>query len=144
MFWCRGGLVVEVRSFDGIGLFLDSLEDEVTRLKALLGDYMRRVEEVKARAEKLMKVQGLLARIARRRLPEGEKIDLKGVEALINPSPKQELDILLEAMESIQERINALENVRKAVSVFKEAQGIELPVDVVYRDGVPRTIILKM
>lgn len=137
-------MVVEVRSFDNLEAFLESIGDEVTRLKALLGDYMRRVESVKARTDKHMKIQGVISKVAKRRLPEGEVIDLKGLEALINPSPKQELDILLEAMQSVQDLINQLENARKAVSVFQEAQGLDIPVEVVYRDGVPKTIIVRM
>ena len=105
---------------------------------------MRRIESVKARTDRHIKIQGLLSRIVKRKFPEGEIVDLKGVEALINPSPKQELDILLEAMQSVQDHINQLENVRKAVSIFQEAQGLDIPVEVVYRDGVPKTIIVRI
>jgi len=137
-------LVVEVRSFDSLQAFLESIDSEVTRLKALLGDYMRRIESVKARTDRHIKIQSLLSKIVKRKFPEGEIIDLKGLEALINPSPKQELDLLLEAMQSVQDHINQLENVRKAVSVFQEAQGLDIPVEVVYRDGLPKTIIVRI
>ncbi|MEM4461539.1 MAG: hypothetical protein QW695_01535 [Candidatus Bathyarchaeia archaeon] len=137
-------MVVEVRGFERFQDFIESIDSEVTRLKALLGDYMRRVESVKARAEKHLKVQGAISKIAKKKLPEGEVIDLKGVEALINPSPKQELDILLEAMQSVQDRINQLENIKKSVSVFQEAQSLDIPIEVVYRDGIPKTIIVRM
>ncbi|MEM2739572.1 MAG: hypothetical protein QXQ29_02070 [Candidatus Bathyarchaeia archaeon] len=137
-------MVVEVRSFENISGFLSSVEDEATRLKALLGDYMRRVELIKAKTEKHMKIQSIVSKVAKVKFPEGEVLDLKGVEVLINPSPKQELDVLLEAMQSVQSRINVLDSARKAVSVFQEAQSLDIPVEVVYRDGVPKTIILRM
>ena len=140
------GLGVELRSYSSIEEFVKSLDNELGKMKALLGDYLRRMEMVKGKAESLIRLGELLGRMSGKGALglESQEIDLGGLKVTVNPTPKQELDVLVEVVRDLQDRISGLEKLRKSLSIFEELGGVSLDVEVLYRDGVPERVFIKM
>ena len=137
-------MVVELRTFSSIEEFIKSIDNDISRLKALLGDYLRRMENVKIKAESLLKFEELLGKMAEGAPASGKEIDLGNVKIVVNPSPKQVLDTLVEVVRSIQDRITALEKARKSLAIFEQVKEIVADIEVIYKDGVPVTVIVRM
>lgn len=137
---------MELRSYDSLEEFVKSVDNELGKLKALLGDYLRRMEMVKGKAESLIRLGELLGKMAGRETLglESQEIELGGLKVSINPTPKQELDVLVEVVKDLQDRISSLERIRKSLNVFEELGGVSLGVEVLYRDGVPVRMFLKL
>ena len=137
-------MVVELRTFSSIEEFIKSIDNDISRLKALLGDYLRRMENVKIKAESLLKFEELLWKVAEGAPAGGKEVDLGSVKLVVNPSPKQILDTLVEVVRSIQDRITALEKARKSLAIFEQVKEVVADIEVVYKDGVPVTVIVRM
>jgi hypothetical protein len=136
---------VDIKRYTSVMDFLKDLDAEITRLKGELGDLLRRLENAKAKAEVMVKLENLLAFAAGGGAKlGGTEIQLGQAKALINPTPKQEFDILVDVVRNLQSKIIALEKARKDMDPLSRIGDIELTLEVIYENGVPSKILIYM
>ncbi len=143
--------VVDMISFNSISEFNNHLDGEINKLKSQLGEYLRRLEAVKAKAETLVRFESLLAELAKAAKSEGKGLGLEEREftlgttkIVVNPSPKQELEALVAIVRSLQERIMLLEKIKKNLEQLAKIQDIEIKLDVLFENTIPVKIFIKM
>jgi hypothetical protein len=143
--------VVDMISFNSISEFNNYLDGEINKLKSQLGEYLRRLEAVKAKAETLVRFESLLAELAKAAKSEGKGLGLEEREftlgttkIVVNPSPKQELEALVAIVRSLQERIMLLEKIKKNLEQLAKIQDIEIKLDVLFENTIPVKIFIKM
>ncbi len=143
--------VVDIISFNSISEFNNYLDGEINKLKSQLGEYLRRLEAVKAKAETLVRFESLLAELAKAAKSEGKGLGLEEREftlgttkIVVNPSPKQELEALVAIVRSLQERIMLLEKIKKNLEQLAKIQDIEIKLDVLFENTIPVKIFIKM
>ncbi len=131
--------------FDSIRDMLDYLSNEISRMKTLLGDLLRIVEEDKAKADIMNQIESLLAEVAGRptRAPEAQ-LELGGIKIYINPSPKAELDLLLDVLRSVQQRVVQLERAKKSLEPLSKIEGAGIKVTLIMESGVPKHVLIKI
>ena len=143
--------VVDMVSFNSISEFNNYLDGEINKLKSQLGEYLRRLEAVKAKAETLVRFESLLAELAKAAKSEGKGLGLEEREftlgttkIVVNPSPKQELEALVAIVRSLQERIMLLEKIKKNLEQLAKIQDIEIKLDVLFENTIPVKIFIRM
>ncbi|RLG80142.1 MAG: hypothetical protein DRO09_03485 [Thermoprotei archaeon] len=137
-------MVIALREFSSLKEFIKSIDDEINELRKGLGELLRKLEEVRIRAEQERKIRELLSKLGRE-LPSAlpNVIDFKNTRLILNPTPEQEVSSLEQAVESINNRVTYLQAIRKDLEVLG-ASDIEVKVVVIYVEGLPRIILLKM
>jgi len=131
--------------FDSVRDMLEYLSNEISKTKTLLGDLLRRVEEDKAKADIMNQIESLLAEVAGRpaRPPEAQ-LELGGIKIYINPSPKAELDLLLDVLRSVQQRVVQLERAKKSLEPLSKIEGAGIKVTLILENGVPKHVLIKI
>ncbi|MEB3844475.1 MAG: hypothetical protein LRS48_02185 [Desulfurococcales archaeon] len=134
--------LIDIRRYNSVSDFIKDIDAEITRLKGELGELLRRLENAKAKAEVLVKLESLLAGTGGKL--GGTELNLGQAKAIINPTPKQEFDILVDVVRSLQNRIIALERARKDLDPLVRIGDLDLTLEVIYENGVPSRILVRM
>jgi len=138
------GKLIDIVKYNSVSEFFKHLDSKIVELRSQLGELLRRLENAKAKAEVLVKLESLLAETAAGSKLGGTEINLGQAKAIINPTPKQEFEILVDVVRSIQNRIVALERIRKDVEPLSRLGEVDLTLEVVYENGLPTKILIRM
>ncbi len=133
-----------VREYSSVSEFIKSIDDELNELRKVLGELLRRLEELRVKAEQEKKLKELLAKLGGGSPPaQSNVIELKNVRLMLNPSPEQEVSALEQAIESINNKVVQLQAIRKDLEVLS-GSSLEIRVQAIYFDGLPKIVILRM
>lgn len=138
---------LELRIFNTPEELKKSLDDEIGRVRTLLGDYLRRLEENRIKIERLKKAQEAIVKFAGEKqipLPEGREIDLSGLKVLLNPSLRQEMDALEDVVKSLQDKLNIMQKIRKALDPLTSLEEGIATIVTVMSDDIPIKIMIHL
>ncbi|ADM28475.1 conserved hypothetical protein [Ignisphaera aggregans DSM 17230] len=131
-----------VREFNSVAELMKYLDDEIAEHRRRLGEMLKKLEELRVKAEQEKKLKSLLSKLG---LPESStqnEIVLRSSRIVVNPTPAQELSALEASIESLNNRITQLMAIRKELEILGNVD-VEARVVVVYVDGLPRIVLLK-
>jgi len=134
---------VVIREFNSVNELLKFLDDEIANYRRVLGEMLKRLEELRVRAEQEKKLKSVLTKLG---LPETQtqnEVALRNIRIVVNPSASQELAALEQAAESLNNRLTQLMAIRKEVEVLSNID-VEVKIALVYVDNIPRIILLRM
>ena len=135
---------VEVKEFGSPKELFAYLDEEIARLRASLGEYLRRLEAVKTKAEMLGRLENIIKQIQGGGGGIGGTVlNLDGVDVAINPTPKQEFDFMVEVIKHLQDRIVYLEKVRKGLEPLLGLGDVNITIEAVMANGVPKSLLIK-
>jgi Mg/Co/Ni transporter MgtE len=144
-------MAIEVRSYNSINDLIGSIDEEVSRSKSQLGEYLRRFDEIRFLAERSRRLRETLLKAVgskeRQALMDGVKIG--EITVVLDVRPEHELTVLEEAVKSYQERILTLQKARESLKGFEmareeadEVKGIVCTV--LENNGIPQRILVKL
>ncbi|MEB3816566.1 MAG: hypothetical protein LRS46_01295 [Desulfurococcales archaeon] len=139
--------VVELVSFDSVTEFNKFLDEEISKLRGQLGEFLRRLEAAKAKAEVMAKIESFLAELARGQGGgelQGRQLQLGPISVIVNPTPKQELDALVATARSLQERIVTLEKIKKSLEPLQKMPSVDVKVEVLMENRIPTRVFLRI
>jgi len=136
--------LVEIRDFDNIKDLIASMEEEIAKLRAVLGDLLRRLEAAKSKAETMIRLEKLITQLGTRGSTGYSEVTLGSVKILVNPTPRQEFDILVSVVRRLQDRLDYLEKLRKDLEPLKNLEEANVPVQVIMVNGIPESIFIKI
>jgi hypothetical protein len=139
--------VIELVPFNSIADFTKFLDEEISRLRSQLGEFLRRLEAAKAKAEIMAKIESFLAELAREQAggeAQGRQLQLGPISVIVNPTPKQELDALVATARSLQERIVTLEKIKKGIEPLQKMPSVEVKIEVLMENRIPTRIYLHI
>ncbi len=133
-----------VREFATFSELLKSIDEELTTLKQQLADYLRKLEDIRTKSEQEKKLKELLKTLTgEEAAPKGKVADLKVVKLYINPDAEQEAAVMGEIIDRINKAVQSLQNIRKALEPLSSVE-VEAKIVVVYKEGIPSIIMLKL
>ncbi|PSN96693.1 hypothetical protein B9Q04_00295 [Candidatus Marsarchaeota G2 archaeon BE_D] len=141
---------MELKTYKSVGDLIKELDDEVNRIKTVLGEYLRRLDESRARVEKIKKAQEAIAKLTggRGQTPvkptTSQTIDLMGLKVIINVSPDEEAEVLEESVRTLQDKLNVLQRVRKALEPLSTLDEGGTAITAVMSDNIPTRLMLKV
>ncbi len=140
-------MVVEVKEYSSAEEIAETLEKEISETKSTLGEYLRRLDDIRALAEKSKKIREVVMKLAGKKAAAESlgEITVGNLSIVIDANPFHELTAIEEVVRSHQERLLVLQKAREALKWLDqlgEAEGLKYLV--VENDGVPERILFKI
>jgi hypothetical protein len=141
-------MVDELKEYESVNEIVKALDDKINLTKTTLGEYLRRLDEIRSLAERSKKVRDLVTKLAGKKAGAANtlgEISLGGLDVVLDANPFHELTAIEEAVRSQQDRLIMLQKARegmKWVDQIEDADGLKFMV--LESDGVPARILLKI
>ena len=141
-------MTVEMREYPSANAIMKAVDSEIGRTKSALGEYLRRLDEIRSLAERSKKVQDTVLKLAGKKTAAAStlgEITVGDLNVVLDANPFHELTAIEEAVKSQQDRLLLLQKARegmKWVDQLEDADGLKFMV--LESDGVPSRILLKI
>jgi len=140
-------VVVELKEYQSAAEIAKTLDNEIAHTKSMLGEYLRRLDEIRALAERSKKIRDVVFKLAGKKTSQNSlgEITVGDLNVVLDANPFHELMAIEEAVRSQQERLLVLQKAREAlkwVDQIEDAEGLKYLV--LESDGVPERILLKV
>jgi len=140
-------MVVEIKEYGSAEEIAETLEKEISETKSTLGEYLRRLDDIRALAEKSKKIHEVVMKLAGKKASNetlGE-INVGTLSIVLDANPFHELTAIEEVVKSHQERLLILQKAREALKWLDQLGDTEgLRYLVVETEGVPGRILFKI
>jgi hypothetical protein len=140
-------MVVELKEYDSAVDIAKGIEGEIARTKSVLGEYLRRLDEIRTLAERSKKVREVVFKLAGKKAAQNTlgEITVGDLNVVLDANPFHELTAIEEVVRSQQDRLLVLQKAREALNWVDQIGDTEgLKYLVVESDGVPGRILLKI
>jgi hypothetical protein len=140
-------MVVELKEYESALDIAKGMEDEISRTKSVLGEYLRRLDEIRTLAERSKKIREVVFKLAGKKAAQNTlgEITVGDLNVVLDANPFHELTAIEQVVRSQQDRLLVLQKAREAlnwVDQIGETEGLKYLV--VETDGVPERILLKI
>jgi len=125
----------------------EKIDNEIAETKSALGDYLRRLDNVRAVAEKSKRLHDVVAKVAGKKqsMEKQEQLEVNGLEIVLDATPLNELTAIESVVRSYQQRLLTLQKAKEALAPldqFGDTEGIRYLV--LEKEGIPEQILLKI
>jgi len=140
-------MVVELKEYESATEISRTLDDEIVRTKSMLGEYLRRLDEIRSLAERSKKIREVVYKLAGKKSAENTlgEITVGDLDVVLDANPFHELTCIEEVVRSQQDRLLVLQKAREAlkwVDQIGDTEGVKYLV--LEKNGVPEKILLKI
>ena len=140
-------MTVEIKEFESVVEIEEILEKDISQTKSTLGEYLRRLDEIRSLAEKSKKIREVVMKLAGKKAAAESlgEISIGNINVVLDASPLAELTAIESVVRSHQERLLTLQKAREALKPLDQLGDTEgMKYLVVETDGIPERILLKM
>ena len=141
-------MVVQLKEYNSAQAIADSLDKDLSDTKSLLGEYLRRLDEIRILAEKSKKVREVIMKLAGKKTSSGEapgEITVGTLNIILDANAFHELTALEAVVRSHQERLSTLQKARDALKSLEQLGDTEgLKFLVLEDEGIPQRILFKI
>ena len=140
-------MVVQIKEYASAGEIAETLDKEISDTKSTLGEYLRRLDDIRALAEKSKKIREVVLKLAGKKAATESlgEISVGSLNIILDANPFHELTAIEEVVRSHQERLLVLQKAREALKWLDQLGDTEgLRYLVVEHDGVPERILFKI
>ena len=140
-------MVVQIKEYASAEEIAETLEKEISETKSTLGEYLRRLDDIRALAEKSKKIREVVMKLAGKKASTESlgEINIGSLNIVLDANPFHELTAIEEVVRSHQERLLLLQKTREALKWLDQLGDTEgLNYLVVENDGVPERILFKI
>jgi hypothetical protein len=140
-------MVVEIKEYVSAEMLAERLDKEIGDTKSTLGEYLRRLDEIRNVAEKSKKIREVVMKLAGKKATNdgvGE-ITVGSLTIILDANPFHELTAIEQVVRSFQERLLVLQKAREALKWLDQLGDTDgLKYLVVENEGVPERILFKL
>ena len=141
-------MVVEIKEYGSAEEIAETLDKEISETKSTLGEYLRRLDEIRSLAEKSKKIREVVMKLAGKTKATAEtlgEISVGTLSIVLDANPFHELTAIESVVRSHQERLLILQKAREAMKWLDQLGDTEgLKYLVVESEGVPERILFKI
>ena len=140
-------MVVELKEYDSAVDIAKGIDNEIARTKSVLGEYLRRLDEIRTLAERSKKIREVVFKLAGKKAAQNTlgEITVGDLSVVLDANPFHELTAIEEVVRSQQDRLLVLQKAREALNWVDQIGDTEgLKYLVVESDGVPERVLLKI
>jgi hypothetical protein len=140
-------VIVEIKEFGSTQEIEEMLDKEISETKSMLGEYLRRLDGVRALAEETKKVRQVVMKLSGKKAASNSLGEIRVGDVTVVPdaNPLDEMTALDSVVRSHQERMLTLQKAReslKPLSEFGDTDGVKFLV--VESNGVPERILFRV
>jgi hypothetical protein len=140
-------MVIEIKEYDSAQELADRLDKEIGDTKSTLGEYLRRLDDIRTLAEKSKKIREVVLKLAGKKASNESlgEITVGGLNIILDANPFHELTAIESVVRSFQERLLLLQKAREALKWLDQLGDTEgLKYLAVENDGIPERILFKI
>ena len=141
-------MVVEIKEYESAEDIAETLDKDISNTKSTLGEYLRRLDEIRSLAEKSKKIREVVMKLAGKSKSATEslgEISVGTLNIVLDANPFHELTAIESVVRSHQERLLVLQKAREALKWLDQLGDTEgLKYLVVESEGVPERILFKI
>ena len=141
-------MVVQIKEYVSAENIAETLDKEIAETKSTLGEYLRRLDEIRNLAEKSKKIREVVMKLAGKAKAGSEglgEINVGSLNIILDANPFHELTAIESVVRSHQERLLVLQKAREALKWLDQLGDTEgLKYLVVESEGVPERILFKI
>jgi hypothetical protein len=140
-------MVTQIQEYNSAQAIADSLDKELSETKSILGEYLRRLDEIRTLAEKSKKVREVVMKLAGKKAPteNPSEITVGTLNIVLDANAFHELTAIEAVVRSYQERLLVLQKVREALKWLDQLGDTEgLKYLVLQDEGIPERILFKI
>ena len=140
-------MVVEIKEYNSAEEMAETLEKEISETKSTLGEYLRRLDDIRALAEKSKKIHEVVMKLAGKKAVSESlgEISIGSLSLILDANPFHELTAIEQVVRSHQERLLVLQKAREALKWLDQLGDTEgLKYLVLQSDGVPERILFRI
>ena len=140
-------MVVELKEYDSAEDIASKIDDSISNTKSMLGEYLRRLDEIRTLAERSKKIRDVVFKLAGKKASKEDlgEISVGGLNIILDANPFHELTAIEEVVRSQQERLLVLQKSREALKWVDQVGDTEgLKYLVLEKDGIPERILFKI
>jgi len=140
-------MVTQIKEYTSAQAIADAMDKQLSETKSVLGEYLRKLDEIRMLAEKSKKVREVVMKLAGKRAPteNTSEITVGTLNIVLDASPSHELIAIESVVRSHQERLLVLQKVREALKWLDQLGDTEgLKYLVVEDEGIPERILFKI
>jgi hypothetical protein len=140
-------MVVQIKEYNSAQSIAEALDKQLSETKSILGEYLRKLDEIRTLAEKSKKVREVVLKLAGKKAPteNQNEITVGTLNIVLDASAFHELTAIESVVRSHQERLLVLQKVREALKWLDQLGDTEgLRYLVVEDEGIPERILFKI
>jgi len=139
-------MVIELRTYDSPTGIIEAVDSEIVRTKSTLGEYLRRLNEIRSLAEKSRKIREVFFKLAGKRETQENfnELTIGNLDIVLDADSWSELTAVEEAVRSQQERLLELQKAREALKWIDQIGNIEgFKYIVLENNGIQKKILIR-
>ncbi|MGD0406095.1 MAG: hypothetical protein ABSB10_05525 [Candidatus Bathyarchaeia archaeon] len=140
-------MVTKIKEYTSAQAIAESLDKELSETKSVLGEYLRRLDEIRTLAEKSKKVRDVVMKLAGKKPTTDNpgELTIGTLNIILDANPFHELTAIESVVRSHQERLLVLQKVREALKWLDQLGDTEgLKYLVLEDEGIPERILFKI
>jgi len=140
-------VVIEIKEYESADDIADTIDKEISSTKSNLGDYLRRLDDIRALAEKSKKVREVVMKLAGKKGSTESlgEVNVGKLNIVLDANAFDELTAIEEVVRSQQERLLVLQKAREALKWLNQLGDTDgLKFMVMENEGVPERILFKL
>ena len=140
-------MVTQIKEYTSAQAIAEALDKQLSETKSILGEYLRKLDEIRTLAEKSKKVREVVMKLAGKKAPieNSSEITVGTLNIVLDATPFHELTAIESVVRSHQERLLVLQKVREALKWLDQLGDTEgLRYLVVEDEGIPERILFKI
>jgi hypothetical protein len=140
-------MVTQLKEYSSAQAIAEALDKELSETKSILGEYLRRLDEIRSLAEKSKKVREVVMKLAGKK-PSSDtpgEVTIGTLNIVLDANAFHELTAIESVVRSHQERLLVLQKVREALKWLDQLGDTEgLKYLVLEDEGIPERILFKI
>jgi hypothetical protein len=140
-------MVIEIKEYGSAEEIAKTLDKDISNAKSMLGEYLRRLDEIRSLAEKSKKIREVVLKLAGKKAANESlgEISVGDLDIILDANPFHELTAIESVVRSHQERLLVLQKAREALKWLDQLGDTDgLKYLVVENGGVPERILFKI
>ncbi|MFB3889467.1 MAG: hypothetical protein ACE14S_08240 [Candidatus Bathyarchaeia archaeon] len=140
-------MVVEIKEYESPEELAGRLDKEIGDAKSTLGEYLRRLDEIRTLAEKSKKIREVVMKLAGKKTASESvgEITVGSLNIVLDANAFHELTAIESVVRSHQERLVVLQKARESLKWLDQLGDTDgLKYLVVEAEGVPERILFKL
>lgn len=140
-------MAVKMKEYSSFTQIAETMDREISETKSALGEYLRRLDEIRNVAEKSKKVREIVMKLSGKRATDAtsDEITVGNLDIVLDATPSHELASIETAVRSHQEHLLDLQKAReglKSLGNLGDTEGIQFLA--VENNGIPERILFKV
>jgi hypothetical protein len=140
-------MVTQIKEYTSAQAIAEGMDKQLSETKSILGEYLRKLDEIRTLAEKTKKVREVVMKLAGKKSPteNQSEITVGTLNIVLDANPFHELTAIESVVRSHQERLLVLQKVREALKWLDQLGDTDgLKYLVVEDEGIPERILFKI